>query len=180
MKKIKGRVFFLGDHIDTDQILPGYAMSVPVCKLGNYALKGSSIPDFTEKVKLGDVIIGGKNFGCGSSREQAPVALKEAGVGAVISFSFAMIFRKNSINIGLPVISSKHIDRMRQDIHEGDQVEIDIESGVLSHMASGKIYELSQLSEPALATLKAGGLINRVRDILCGRGELIDCKQTKY
>ncbi|AEE90602.1 MULTISPECIES: 3-isopropylmalate dehydratase [Tepidanaerobacter] len=177
MKKVKGRVFFLGDNIDTDQILPGYAMSVPACQLKNYALKGSSIPDFVEKVRPGDVIIGGKNFGCGSSREQAPVALKDAGVGAVIAASFAMIFRKNSINIGLPVITSECIDLMKREIQEGDQVEVDIESGILLHIDSGRVYELKKLSEPALATLRAGGLINRVRDILCERGELIDCKK---
>lgn len=178
MEKIRGRVFFLGDHVDTDQILPGYAMSAPVCELKKYALKGSSIPDFAKKVKPGDVIIGGKNFGCGSSREQAPVALKEAGVGAVIATSFAMIFRKNSINIGLPVIPSEFIDQMKKDIKEGDLVEVDVESGILLHIDSGKTYELCQLSHPALATLRAGGLINRVRDILRERGELIDCKQT--
>ncbi|MDD4570136.1 MAG: 3-isopropylmalate dehydratase [Tepidanaerobacteraceae bacterium] len=174
MKKVKGRVFFLGDRIDTDQILPGYAMSVPTCQHKNYALKGSSIPDFAEKVKLGDVIIGGKNFGCGSSREQAPVALKEAGVGAAIAVSFAMIFRKNSINIGLPVIPSENIDHMKREIQEGDLVEVDIEAGTLLHIDSGRTYELNKLSEPALATLEAGGLINRVRNILRERGELID------
>jgi 3-isopropylmalate dehydratase small subunit len=177
LKKNKGRVFFLGDNIDTDQILPGYAMSVPANKLGEYALKGSSIPGFADKVKPGDVIIAGNNFGCGSSREQAPVALKEAGVGAVIAASFAMIFRKNSINIGLPIIPSGCTDQMKKEIPEGDLVEVDIESGILMHIDSGRTYELRKLSEPALATLRAGGLINRVRDILRERGELIDCKK---
>ncbi|WP_213996272.1 3-isopropylmalate dehydratase [Tepidanaerobacter syntrophicus] len=177
MKKIKGRVFFLGDNIDTDQILPGYAMSAPACQLKNYALKGSSIPDFADKVKQGDVIIAGRNFGCGSSREQAPAALKDAGVGAIIAVSFAMIFRKNAINIGLPVITSEHIDLIKQEIQEGDWVEVDIESGTLLHIDSGRIYKLKKLSEPALATLKAGGLINRVRDKLYERGELNDCKK---
>ena len=105
------------------------------------------------------------------------MALKEAGVGAVIATSFAMIFRKNSINIGLPVIPSENIDQMKKEIQEGDLVEVDIEAGTLLHISSGRTYELNKLSEPALAILKAGGLINRVRDILCERGELIDCKQ---
>lgn len=177
MKKIKGRVFFLGDNIDTDQILPGYAMSAPRGELKKYALKGSQIPDFAEKVRPGDVIIGGKNFGCGSSREQAPVALKDNGVGAVIAVSFAMIFRKNSVNIGLPAISSGCTDRMKREIKEGDYVEVDLELGILLHVDSGGTYRLNKLSEPAFATLKAGGLINRVRETLRERGELIDCKK---
>ncbi|MGI6486587.1 MAG: 3-isopropylmalate dehydratase [Tepidanaerobacteraceae bacterium] len=178
MTNVKGRVFFLGDDVDTDQILPGYAMSVPASQLGQYALKGSSIPDFVEKVKPGDVIIAGKNFGCGSSREQAPEALKQAGVGAIVASSFAMIFRKNSINIGLPIITSGYIDEMKKDISEGDLVEVDIESGKLLHVKTGKTYELKKLSHQALATIKAGGLINRVRKILRERGELVDCKAT--
>jgi 3-isopropylmalate/(R)-2-methylmalate dehydratase small subunit len=174
LEKVKGCVFFLGDDIDTDQILPGYAMSVPASQLGQYALKGSSIPDFVEKVQPGDVIIAGRNFGCGSSREQAPEALKQAGVGAIVADSFAMIFRKNSINIGLPIITSECIDELKKDISEGDVVEVDIEEGKLLHVKSGKTYELNKLSPQALAIIKAGGLINRVREILRERGELDD------
>ncbi|NMB36390.1 MAG: 3-isopropylmalate dehydratase [Firmicutes bacterium] len=180
MEKIKGRVFFLGDNIDTDQILPGYAMSVPLNELKKYALKGSQIPDFAEKVSPGDVIIGGKNFGCGSSREQAPVALKDSGVGAVVAATFAMIFRKNSVNIGLPAISSGCTERMKEEIDEGDYVEVDLESGTLLHLESGRTYPLNKFSEPASATLKAGGLIDRVRNILRERGELIDRRETQY
>lgn len=178
MIKVKGRVFFLGDNVDTDQILPGYAMSVPAWELGQYALKGSSIPDFVEKVKPGDVIIAGNNFGCGSSREQAPEALRQAGVGAIVASSFAMIFRKNAINIGLPIISSEYVDVMKKEIPEGDLVEIDVESGKLLHIVSGNTYELKRLSHQALAIIKAGSLINRVREILHERGELVDHKTT--
>lgn len=177
MKTITGRVFFLGDQVDTDQILPGYAMSLPVDELKNFVLQGSSAAGFAQKVRPGDVIVAGSNFGCGSSREQAPVALKESGVGAIIASSLAMIFRKNCINIGLPVLTSPCIDQIIKVVQEGDQVELDIESGFLLHIDSSQKLPLNQLSDPALATLRAGGLINRVRNTLIERGKLNDFSQ---
>lgn len=166
--KLKGRAFVLGDNVDTDQILPGYAMSLPEEELKKHVLKGSSIPDFAERVKAGDIIIAGENFGCGSSREQAAVAVKTSGVSAVVARSFARIFRRNCINIGLPVLTCE----FDGEIREGDELEIDLENFTLKNLNSGKTCKLHELSETTMETLKAGGLINKVKKILKDRGEI--------
>ncbi|MEG2119144.1 MAG: 3-isopropylmalate dehydratase, partial [Pseudoflavonifractor sp.] len=106
MKSIKGRVFVLGDNVDTDQILPGFAMAEPFDQLGKFAMAGAPDLDFVNQVQPGDIIVAGRNFGCGSSREQAPIALKMAGVSLIVAKGFARIFRRNSINIGLPVYAA--------------------------------------------------------------------------
>lgn len=172
MEVIKGRVFLLNDNVDTDQILPGYAMSYPTEELKKVTLKGSIIPDFSEKVKQGDIVIAGDNFGCGSSREQAPVALKSSGVGAVIAKSFARIFRKNSINIGLPVITCDCINDIINESLDNDEFEIDVENGFITNLSSHKKYELNKLSQTTFETLEAGGLVNKVRKKLYERGKI--------
>lgn len=166
MDKIRGKVFILDENVDTDQILPGYAMSYPVEELREATLRGSIIPDFPERVKPGDIIIADENFGCGSSREQAPVALKSSGVGIVISKSFARIFRKNAINIGLPVITCDCIDEIKKDCKEHDKFEVDIVEGTLLNTRINKAYKLDKLSQTTLDTLQAGGLINKIINIL--------------
>lgn len=160
MKTIKGRVWVFDDNVDTDQILPGYAMAEAAASLGRFAMAGSKIADFSSLVQPGDIIVAGKNFGCGSSREQAPVALKLAGVSLVIAPSFARIFRRNSINIGLPVMLSD----IRNELKNGDIIEVDLESGVI--LAEGRTLSGQPLAEGVLATVRAGGLINRVRQEL--------------
>lgn len=172
MSNIKGKAFLLNENVDTDQILPGYAMSYPVEELKKVALCGSIIPDFAKRVKAGDIIIADDNFGCGSSREQAPVALKMAGVGAVIAKSFARIFRKNSINIGLPVVVCENIDKIKSESKEDDEFEIDLAKGIITNLRTQNKYELNSLSETTLETLQAGGLINKVRKKLIERGAL--------
>jgi len=172
MDKIKGKAFLLNENVDTDQILPGYAMSYSVEELKNVALIGSSIPDFAKRVKAGDIIITGDNFGCGSSREQAPVALKSSGVGVVIAKSFARIFRKNSINIGLPVITCEYINEIKNESREEDEFEVDLINSTITNLRTHNIYELNSLSETTLETLQAGGLINKVRKKLIERGAL--------
>lgn len=162
MLKAEGTAFFLGDNIDTDQILPGYAMSYPPEQLGEAALAGSAIPDFSERVKVGDIIIAGENFGCGSSREQAPAALKACGVGAVIASSFARIFRRNAINIGLPVMVCRKIHLVQSDMQVGDRFQVDIAQAVLVNLTQVKRYPLEPLSKGSLETLQAGGLIEKV------------------
>jgi 3-isopropylmalate/(R)-2-methylmalate dehydratase small subunit len=175
MEKIKGRAFLFGDNVDTDQILPGYAMSAPVEELKNFALKGSIMPDFPQRVKPGDIIVAGVNFGCGSSREQAPLALKQASVGAVVASSFAMIFRKNAVNIGLPVITSDYIEQIKKELQTGDEICVDIEKGELKLIATGKSYKLNKPSDATMETLKAGGLINKVKMILKEGGANHEC-----
>lgn len=157
--KVKGRVWKFGVNVDTDQILPGYAMAAPVEKLKDYALAGSDVPDFAQRIQLGDIIIADDNFGCGSSREQAPVALKEAGVGLIIAKSFARIFRRNSINIGLPVLSADVLD----EVEQGQEIEVDLATAEVMILNTGKKLQGQMLAENTLATLEAGGLIEKVR-----------------
>ena len=123
-------------------------------------MAGSKVADFAKQVQAGDIIVAGKNFGCGSSREQAPVALKNAGVGMIIANSFARIFRRNSINIGLPVMLAD----VGAKLQNGEVVSVDLETGEI-HTAAG-LFNGQPLSENVLATIRAGGLINRVRQEL--------------
>lgn len=104
MEKIRGKVIILGDDVDTDQILPGYAMSEPYEEIGKYAMAGLPTEDFKLNREPGCILVAGRNFGCGSSREQAPIALKQAQVALVVAQGFARIFRRNCINIGMPVV----------------------------------------------------------------------------
>lgn len=174
METIRGKAFIFGKNIDTDQILPGYAMSVPPEELGNYALKGSSRPDFAEVVEQGDIIFAEDNFGCGSSREQAPLALKNCGLGAIVGSSFARIFRRNAINIGLPVLVTNDIERIIKESTERDVFEINIDKARLKNISTNKSYDLVRLSDTTYETLQAGGLINKVKKILIERGERIE------
>lgn len=160
MDVIKGQVWLFGDNVDTDQILPGYAMAEFIEALGKFAMAGSNIPDFPNRINKGDLIVAGKNFGCGSSREQAPVALAQAGVSLVVAESFARIFRRNAINIGFPVLTANLIDKVKA----GDIISVDIEKGLV--VLRNNSFEFKPLSENVLLTLKAGGLINRVRQEL--------------
>ncbi|MCT4632850.1 MAG: 3-isopropylmalate dehydratase [Firmicutes bacterium] len=172
MEILKGRGFMLNENVDTDQILPGFAMSYPVEELKKVTLSGSIIPDFSQKVNTGDLIIADDNFGCGSSREQAPVALKSSGVSVVVAASFARIFRRNAINIGLPVITCDYIEEIKADANDGDAFSVDVEEGVIKNIRLDKEYKLNKLSETTLDTLREGGLINKVRKILKERGAL--------
>lgn len=159
----QGACWIFGNNVDTDQILPGYAMAEPAEKLGSFAFAGSAVPDFAERVKPGDIVVAGQNFGCGSSREQAPVALFQAGVRLVIAASFARIFRRNAINIGLPVLVADIADQ----VHSGDVLHVDIARALIR--CDGTSFQGAPLSASSLATLRAGGLINRVRQELARR-----------
>lgn len=156
---LRGKVWLFEDNIDTDQILPGYAMAAPREKLKEYALAGSKQADFAKKVNPGDIVVAGKNFGCGSSREQAPVALKEAGVALVIARSFARIFRRNAINIGMPVLIADVFSKVQQ----GEEVEVDLKRGTVYIPGKDTTIQGQKLSGSVLETLEAGGLINKVR-----------------
>lgn len=160
MNKRKGQVWVFEDNIDTDQILPGYAMAEEFSGLGKHAMAGSTIADFAARVKQGDIIVAGKNFGCGSSREQAPVALQAAGVSLIIAPSFARIFRRNAINIGLPVL----VGDLRHAVQAGDWIEADLVEGLVA--LPGGEAAVRPLSANVLATINAGGLIKRVRQEL--------------
>ena len=157
MDTIKGKVIVLGDDVDTDQILPGYAMAEPYDQLGNFAMAGLAGLDFKSVYEPGSIIVAGRNFGCGSSREQAPIALHQLGVSLVMANGFARIFRRNSINIGLPVWVADMADKLKT----GDVVEVDLEKGTVT--VNGEVNEFTPMAPTVLKTLEYGGLIPRVR-----------------
>ena len=157
MDIIKGKVIVLGDDVDTDQILPGYAMAEPYDQLGKFAMAGLAGLDFKSVYEPGSIIVAGRNFGCGSSREQAPIALHQLGVSLVMAKGFARIFRRNSINIGLPVWVADMADKLKT----GDVVEVDLEKGTVT--VNGEVNEFTPMAPTVLKTLEYGGLIPRVR-----------------
>jgi len=158
--KIKGPVIKFGNNIDTDVILPGkYLILVDPYELAKHALE-SLDPNFPEKAKNGVILVGGKNFGCGSSREQAPLALKYAGVKCVLAVSFARIFFRNAINIGLPVIECKGI---AAGVETGDELAVDFEAGKIENVSKGKKFQVDKLPPFIIEILADGGLIENLR-----------------
>jgi 3-isopropylmalate/(R)-2-methylmalate dehydratase small subunit len=153
------RVWKFGDHVDTDQIIPAeYLTSSEPKFLAKYVFIKVR-PEFREKVKKGDVIVAGENFGSGSSREHAPRALIGAGVSCVIAKSFARIFYRNSINLGLPVIELRETD----EFNEGDEVELNLEKGIIRNLTTGKTYSFKPLPEFLRRIFDSGGLIPYVK-----------------
>jgi 3-isopropylmalate/(R)-2-methylmalate dehydratase small subunit len=158
--KVTGPAIKFGKNIDTDVILPGkYLVLVDPYDLAKHALEGLD-PDFPEKAKKGVIIVGGKNFGCGSSREQAPLALKYSGVKCVIAETFARIFFRNAINIGLPVIECKGISTA---VDDGDELAVDFEAGTVQNLSKGKSFQVAKLPPFILEILSDGGLIEYLR-----------------
>ena len=152
------RIFKFGDGISTDAIIPGrFNVTTDPVALGK-ACFVEARPDFATSVQLGDVIVGGRNFGCGSSREHAPMAIKAAGVQAVVARSFARIFYRNAINIGLPVIQC---DAIYDAVGDGDTVSIDIRSGAID--AGGKIFQGETPGPVAVAIMEAGTLVDLIK-----------------
>jgi len=158
--KIKGPAIKFGNNIDTDVILPGQYMTlVDPYELAKHALSGLD-PAFPEKAKRGVIVVGGKNFGCGSSREQAPLALKYAGVKCVLAESFARIFFRNAINIGLPVIECEGISAA---VETGDEIAVDVEAGKIENISRGKKFQVDKLPPFIIEILADGGLIENLR-----------------
>ena len=148
---ISGKVWKFGDNIDTDLIIPGkHLRTTDMSVFAAHAMEGID-PGFSKKVQNGDIIVAGKNFGCGSSREQAPLALKHAGIACVVAESFARIFFRNAINVGLPIIEAK------LDCDEGDTIEIDLEGGTVG--CKGNTYSGSKLPDFLRDILADGGLV---------------------
>lgn len=157
--EIKAKAIKFGNNIDTDVILPGkYLILVDPYELGKHALE-SIDDDFVNKAKAGVILIGGKNFGCGSSREQAPLALKYSGVKCVIAESFARIFFRNSINIGLPVIECKGIS---DAVESGDEIDVNFEAGKIENKSNGKKFQVEKLPPFILEIFGDGGLIENL------------------
>jgi 3-isopropylmalate/(R)-2-methylmalate dehydratase small subunit len=158
--KIKAPVIAFGNNIDTDVILPGkYLILVDPKELGKHALE-SLDTEFVAKAKDGVILVGGKNFGCGSSREQAPLALKYSGVRCVVAESFARIFFRNAINIGLPVIECKGISTA---VKTNDLLAVDFEAGKIENTSNGKKFQVEKLPPFILEILADGGLIENLR-----------------
>lgn len=153
-----GTVHLYGDNIDTDRIIPGkYTKTLDISSLAAHVLEDLD-PDFRSNVKKGDILVAGDNFGCGSSREQAPIALKEAGVSVVIARYFARIFFRNAINIGLPILEIPD-----HDISNGDQLKVDLSSGQVYNLSSDKKYQTIPLPQVMIDILAEGGLVNYLK-----------------
>ncbi|MCX8083037.1 MAG: 3-isopropylmalate dehydratase small subunit [bacterium] len=156
---MKGKVWKFGDNINTDDIIAArYLNTTDEKQLAQHCME-TIMPDFSKKVQTGDVIVAGENFGCGSSREHAPVAIKGCGISAVIAKSFARIFLRNAINIGLPVIELSQAD----EIEEGDEVEIDFENGVIRDITKSISYTFTKYPDFLQEIIKTGGLIEWVK-----------------
>jgi len=158
--QIRGKVWKFGDDVNTDLIIAGkYKLSITdLNELSRHVMEGV-MPDFAQRVKRGDLIVAGKNFGCGSSREQAPLVLKHLGVGAVIAKSFARIFYRNAINIGLPAVECKDVD----DVQEGDFLEIDLTEGYIKNLTRDKWYSVKTMPSALWEILSNGGLVGYVK-----------------
>ena len=159
--KAHGDVFKFGDNVDTDVIIPArYLNSSEPKELAAHCMEDID-KDFVKKVKKGDLIVANKNFGCGSSREHAPIAIKAAGVSCVIAETFARIFYRNAINIGLPIIECKEA---AENIDAGDEVEVDFDSGMIYDKTKGTSYQGQAFPEFMQKIIKAEGLINYINE----------------
>lgn len=159
--KAQGKVFKYGDNVDTDVIIPArYLNSSDPAELAQHCMEDID-REFVKKVKKGDLIVADKNFGCGSSREHAPLAIKAAGVSCVIAETFARIFYRNAINIGLPIIECP---AAAKEIEAGDTVEIDFDSGMIYDKTKGTEYQGQAFPEFMQKIIKAEGLINYINE----------------
>ncbi len=151
---MKGKVHLYGDHVDTDQIIPGaYTKTLDVDELASHAFEYLD-PDFRSRMESGDFVVAGEDFGCGSSREQAPLALKASGIAAVVASSFARIFYRNAVNIGLPVVEiGPH------DIENGSELEIDLEGGRVTDRTAERNYQAAKIPAVMMDILSEGGLV---------------------
>jgi 3-isopropylmalate/(R)-2-methylmalate dehydratase small subunit len=156
---IKGKTHKFGNDINTDDIISAkYLVSTDVKELGSHCMEAIA-PDFIKQVKSGDIIVAGKNFGCGSSREHAPLAIKGCGIAAVIAPSFAAIFYRNAINIGLPFLELENVDK----IDEGDELEIDLANGTIKNLTKNQLYKTQAFPEFLQNLVSDGGLMNYVK-----------------
>ena len=157
---VRGRAWKLGDDVNTDLIIPGpYLTLRDVDLLASHVLE-EAIPNFAKNVKPGDIIVAGKNFGCGSSREIAPALLKHLKVGAVVAESFARIFFRNAINIGLPLMECKNISRR---VKQNQQLEVDIVLGEVRNLSTGETYKGTKLPDFLLEIIEAGGALEALK-----------------
>lgn len=164
--RLQGRVWLFGDDISTDHIIAGrYLGSMDPKALAEHAMEAVD-PDFSKKVKPGDIVVAANNFGCGSSREQAVVALRGAGISCVVANTFARIFYRNAINIGFPVIECPGL---QEKVREGETIAVDLEAGQVT-LPSGEKIPFRPIPPNLLEILKAGGLVPKLRSELAAKG----------
>ncbi len=157
-KIIKGKAHIYGDNIDTDIIIPGkYTKTLDLNMLAEHVLEDLD-PHFRNRLEKGDILVAGDNFGCGSSREQAPLALKTAGVSAVVAKYFARIFFRNAINVGLPVLEVPH-----SHIETGDELAIELMEGIVTNMAKGETFYAEKMPGVMIDILHEGGLVHYLK-----------------
>ena len=155
-----GRVHKFGDNVDTDVIIPArYLNRSDEEWLASHCMEDIDA-DFAKNVKVGDIMVAEANFGCGSSREHAPIAIKASGISCVIASTFARIFYRNAINIGLAILEC---DEAAKDIKDGDEVEVDFDSGVISNITTGKTYQAQPFPPFIQNIIKNGGLMNSIK-----------------
>ena len=153
---IKGKVFKFGDDINTDVIIPAvYLNTTNHNELAKHCMEGV-LKEFAGEVKNGDIIVAGKNFGCGSSREHAPIAIKASGISCVIAVTFARIFYRNAFNIGLPVLECKEAS---ENINKDDIITVDIDLGIIKNLTKNEIYKALPIPDFMQELIRAGGLI---------------------
>ena len=158
--KTNGKVHKYGDNIDTDVIIPArYLNTADHKELASHCMEDID-KDFVKKVKTGDIIVGGANFGCGSSREHAPIAIKNSGVSCVIAATFARIFFRNSINIGLAILECPEAS---EKIADGDEVSIDFDTGVITNLTKNETYKAEPFPEFVKKIIDADGLLNSLK-----------------
>ena len=159
MKAAQGTVFKYGDNVDTDVIIPArYLNSSDPKELAEHCMEDID-QNFVKQVKEGDIIVATKNFGCGSSREHAPIAIKAAGVSCVIAETFARIFYRNAINIGLPIVEC---EEAAKDIDAGDEVEVDFDTGIITDKTKGTTYQGQAFPEFMQKIIDCEGLVNYI------------------
>jgi len=158
---IQGKAIKYGDNVDTDVIIPArYLNTSDPKELALHCMEDLD-KDFAKKVQIGDIMVAGKNFGCGSSREHAPIAIKASGISCVIAETFARIFYRNAINIGLPIMECAEAAR---DIEDGDIVSVDMQTGVITNITKNKIYKGMPFPGFMQEIMEANGLINYVKE----------------
>ncbi|MBU4310004.1 3-isopropylmalate dehydratase small subunit [bacterium] len=158
--KFKGKVHKFGDDVNTDEIIPAkYLVTTNPKELARHCLEGRN-KNFARKVKPGDIIVAGKNFGCGSSREHAPLAIRGCGVSCVIAPSFARIFFRNCINMGLPILESKEAAK---EARQNDILQIDLSKGEIKNISRKKIYRVPPFPKFLQRIISSGGLMNSIR-----------------
>ncbi|MFZ5649904.1 MAG: 3-isopropylmalate dehydratase small subunit [Bacillota bacterium] len=167
--ELKGTTWKFGNDVDTDAIIPArYLNTSDPRELAAHCMEDAD-PDFSKKIKSGDIIVAGKNFGCGSSREHAPISIKEAGISCVIAKTFARIFYRNAFNIGLPIFESAEAS---EGISEGDEVVVDVEAGVIRNITKNEEYRATRVPPFMQQIIAAGGLINYVAERMKSDGKL--------